>query len=113
MIHYDFHGFEIVNPINIFFSPRNIFVFPLPRNIFFCLERGKTKVKVFYLILKNRLNFLFSASWSLALKETLRSNSLVECAVKCQSKEESESLCNAFRYLDADNYCYLSKVEIF
>ena len=34
MIHYDFHGFEIVNPINIFFSPRNIFVFPLPRNIF-------------------------------------------------------------------------------
>ena len=46
------------------------------------------------------------------MKETLRSNSLVECAVKCQSKEESESLCNAFRYLDADNYCYLSKVEI-
>ena len=98
----------------ISFSPHEIFLSSLfPEIFFFCLERGKTKVKVFYLILKNPLNFLFSASWSLALKETLRSNSLVECAVKCQSKEESESLCNAFRYLDADNYCYLSKVEIF
>ena len=51
-------------------------------------------------------------SWDSALQETRKSPSLLDCAAKCQRKEESNSLCNAFRYLSQSKYCYLSKVRL-
>ena len=60
-----------------------------------------------------RTRNISTGSWDSALTETRKSKSLLDCATKCQSKEESESLCNAFRYVDTDQYCYLSKVDLF
>ena len=55
-------------------------------------------------------SFINIASWNTALKVTRKSESLLDCAAKCQRKEETESLCNAFKYLNNNNDCYLSKV---
>ena len=52
------------------------------------------------------------ASWTTALKQTRKSESLLDCAAKCQRKEETESLCNAFKFSNNKN-CDLSKVYLF